>query len=343
MSLYMQFRVVGGDAIREILMSSLGQAHQVIRDAYIVHEQGGTSNPHSLFLRFTDNSPNRIIALPAYLATTGRAGVKWISSFPANIDAGLPRASAVLVVNDSTTGYPIACLEATAISTLRTAMSAAICAEELLSSRYLASLSIIGAGELSAMFCRILAMEGWVIEDVYVHDVRQERARKFAQRLARLLPSASIETHLGLPSTIARGQLIVFATTASDPYVSDLELFEHNPVVLHLSLRDLDPAILMNSQNIVDDRAHVLRERTSLDNANRLGTGQLMIAGTIGDLLLKRLGREGSRPSVVSPFGLGMLDLALGSYVYDVAASSGVGVDLPSFFPSSGEFGFSGL
>jgi len=329
------FTVVDGESIRYILMSNLSTIWRVIRDAYVAHEQGKTVNPHSVFLRFGDESPNRIIALPAYVATAETAGIKWISSFPENIDAGLPRASAVLILNDVYTGYPFACLEATTISAVRTAMSAVICLEELHGGRQLSSLGVVGCGYIAAMLFRILAAGNWQIGEMLIHDIRPERVNSFARMTAQLFPGARVETDLGLPQTIARGAAILFATTAARPYISDVSLFEHNPVVLHLSLRDLDPAILDISQNIVDDPDHVLRAGTSLDKARERATDELVIDGSIGDLILQRLRRDPARPTVVSPFGLGMLDVALGAFVYMQAVAAGLAIDVPSFFPAA--------
>jgi hypothetical protein len=44
--------------------------------------------------------------------------------FPENTASGLPRASAVVILDDHTTGCPFACPEASVISATRTAASA---------------------------------------------------------------------------------------------------------------------------------------------------------------------------------------------------------------------------
>ena len=56
-----------------------------------------------------------------------------------------------------------------------------------------------------------------------------------------------------LEDAVCDSSLILFTTTASEPYLTDEKLFLHAPTVLHLSLRDIGVNLILNSQNIVDD------------------------------------------------------------------------------------------
>jgi ornithine cyclodeaminase len=116
---------------------------------------------------------------------------------------------------------------------------------------------------------------------------------------------------------------VVFATVAAAPHVEDPSWFAHDPVVLHVSLRDLSPAVLLASTNIVDDVEHCLRADTSPHLTEKLTGNRDFVYGTLYDLLTGRLTVPGDRPVVFSPFGLGVLDLAVGKCVYDEVARSG--------------------
>jgi hypothetical protein len=126
------FAVIPGAQVQQALRGRERQITELVEATYRLHGAGDSVNPPSYFLRFPDRPADRIIALPASIGGQNRVdGLKWISSFPGNVAAGLPRASAVLILNDHDTGYPFACLESSIISATRTAASAALAADWL--------------------------------------------------------------------------------------------------------------------------------------------------------------------------------------------------------------------
>src|SRR5262249_47548555 len=138
-------------------------------------------NPDSYFLRFPDKPDCRIIALPAYLGDGFEvAGLKWIASYPGNVQRGFPRASAVLVLNRYDTGYPFAILESSIISAARTAASATLAAYWLNGrSRHAHALGIVGTGLIARHVYEFLIGTGWAIEEVRLHDRVPLEAAKF--------------------------------------------------------------------------------------------------------------------------------------------------------------------
>jgi ornithine cyclodeaminase/alanine dehydrogenase-like protein (mu-crystallin family) len=115
----------------------------------------------------------------------------------------------------------------------------------------------------------------------------------------------------------------VFATVASRPHVTDPSWFGHNPLVLHVSLRDLSPQIVLGSTNIVDDVEHCLKADTSPHLAEQLTGNRDFVHGTLDDVMSGRVDPPADRPLVFSPFGLGVLDLAVGQHVYAEVARAG--------------------
>jgi len=315
------FSVVSGALVHRVLDGAHKDVVRVVEAAYRLHGAGETVNPPSYFLRFPDRPSARIIALPAAVGGEVRTdGLKWVSSFPENVVAGLPRASAVLILNDHDTGYPMACLEGSIISAARTAASAALAADRLCAQRPRPTrIGFFGAGLIARYVHAYLVGTGWHFDDAGVHDLSPGHADAFAEYLHGVDPEPRITVYPTPQELVRAADLIVFATVAGSPHVMDPRWFAHHPLVLHVSLRDLAPAVILDAVNIVDDVDHCLRAGTSLDLTARQAGHREFVAGTLYDVLIGQTRVPANRTVVFSPFGLGVLDVALGRYVYDTA------------------------
>jgi ornithine cyclodeaminase len=327
--------VVPGAQVRRALAGREKQIVELAEATYRLHGAGDSVNPPSYFLRFPDRPTSRIIALPASIGGPHPVdGLKWISSFPQNVAAGIPRASAVLILNDHDTGYPFACLESSIISATRTAASAALAADWLSRGRPRPRrLGLVGAGLIAGSAYRYLRAAGWEFDEVGVHDVIHDRAVALGSRLAGA-GGPPVVVHQRAGDLLRRSDLVVFATVAGRPHVTDPELLDHHPLVLHLSLRDLAPELILGSVNVVDDVDHCLRADTSVHLAEQVTGKREHITGTLADVMAGRTGWPDDATVIFSPFGLGVLDLALGLEVYRVARDGQGLTVVPDFFGS---------
>lgn len=308
-------RVVPSGAVRAVLEADRPGCAEVVRRTYRLHADGATVNPFSSFLRFPEAPTDRIIALPASVRGDDPAtGIKWIASWPGNPGRGLPRASAVLLLNDERTGYPYAVLESSLISASRTAASAVVAAEELIGTRSAPAVSVVGAGQIARHVLAFLRDLGWEVGEVVLHDRDPGRTAATARWLATAWPAVRVRRAADCEDAVRSGGLVVFATVASRPHVEDPSWFDHRPVVLHLSLRDLAADVLLAAANVTDDVGHALREGTSMELARRADPG-FTVDATIGDLLCGRATVDRSATRIFAPFGLGCLDMAVGQWV----------------------------
>jgi ornithine cyclodeaminase len=335
------FAVISGAQVQEALRGREKELVELVEATYRLHGAGASVNPPSYFLRFPDRPTARIIALPASIGGPVRVdGLEWISSFPENVADGIPRASAVLILNDHDTGYPFACLESSVISATRTAASAALAADWLSRGRERPTrVGFFGAGLIARYIHTFLDGTGWSFDELGVHDLSADSAAGFCGYLERSGAGGRITVHPDPGQLVRSSDLVVFATVAGRPHVSDLSWFEHAPLVLHVSLRDLAPEILLASTNIVDDVEHCLKADTSPHLAEQVTGNRDFLAGTLDDVIAGRVTLPADRPLVFSPFGLGVLDLAVGKYVYDEVARAGELRVVDDFFTELRRYG----
>lgn len=326
--------VIGNAIVREVLDGRDGDVLDAVRRAYTAHAAGRSAVPHSVFLRFPEHPRNRIIGLPAHLGGADEiAGIKWISSFPDNVEAGLERASAAIILNSLRTGHPEALIEASVVSARRTAASAALAAAAMPGAAAETSVSLIGCGVINREVLRFLRVAVPGIRSVRLFDLNRRRALDFARSCP---PGLEVEVAETIGEAMAASPLVSLASTAAVPHVG-LEHCRPGTLVLHLSLRDLTPESVLEAVNVVDDADHVCRAATSVHLAEQLVGNRDFISADIGGILStgEPYRRDPGKVTVFSPFGLGILDLAVARLVRDVAVDRGWGVRHDDFLPHS--------
>ncbi|MER5546356.1 2,3-diaminopropionate biosynthesis protein SbnB [Streptomyces sp. NPDC002589] len=323
------FSVLSGKDVHALLDGREKDVIEQVRAAYLTHHAGESVNPDSYFLRFPEKPDARIIALPAYLGgEVGVAGIKWISSFPGNVAKGEPRASAVLILNDYDSGRPMALMEAAGLSAARTAASAALACTAL-SDAAPATVGVVGGGVIARTLCQYLHAAGIPLDTVRCHDLDPLSAKALTRHLHDRYGCDTRESDLAAALDC---DLVLLATTAPSPYVPAGHRFRAGQLVLNISLRDLAPETLLAADNILDDVEHCLKANTSPHLAEQLTGGRDFVTGTLAGVLRGEVARHADRPTVFSPFGLGILDLALGHWLYRRGLEESRLMPLPGFF-----------
>jgi N-[(2S)-2-amino-2-carboxyethyl]-L-glutamate dehydrogenase len=328
--------ILRGEEVSSLLRGRELDLIDLIGRAYVTHGRGNSSLPHSSFLLFPHQKRDRIIALPAYLGDQFEvSGIKWIASFPDNINQGIERASAVLILNSMKTGRPEVIMESSLISAQRTAASAALAARTLHGAVAPSCVGFIGCGPINYQIAKFLLAIWPGTRSFKLFDLSPSRANQFGKDCLRLRSELTIEIANSSESVLGACPVVSIATTAAKPHILDLSLCPPQATILHVSLRDISPGPILESANIVDDADHVCQAGTSVHLAEQLVGHRDFITGTLAEVLSgeRELNRDQRRPVIFSPFGLGVLDVAVAKFVTTLAVEAKVGTVLESFIP----------
>jgi ornithine cyclodeaminase len=310
---------------------------KVVGQAYQAHAKGNTIMPPNGYLRFPNMEKERIIAKAAYLGGEhfNEAGLKWIASFPGNLSKGIERASATLILNSAETGRPTAVFESSIISAKRTAASAALAAQLMSKDANPKAIGIVGCGLINFETLRFLLHVFPSVEDLHLLDLSEERANQFKNKALQLKSSLEVHIQHDLQALLSTCKVIAYGTTAVKPFTDSVEGHLPDLVILHTSLRDLTENVIRLADNVVDDIDQVCSNKTSLHLTEIEEGNRDFIRTTIGDILNGDAEKYDSNNDlhIFSPFGLGILDLAVGYLVNALAIEQGVGMTIEGFLP----------
>jgi N-[(2S)-2-amino-2-carboxyethyl]-L-glutamate dehydrogenase len=309
----------------------------VIERAFRVKAAGDVRMPHKAMITWadepgTEERDGRIMAMPAYVGGEfDVAGLKWIPSVPANpVRNGLPRANALVVLTSRETGLPLAVMDGTVVSAMRTGAVTGVALRHLADPACRIA-CLLGAGVLAHTQLEALKVALPELREVRVYDPAADRCRRFCERAQAggldVRPAAATE------DAVRGAGVVVPATMAVEPSFAAAWIDPGATVVL---VSSLDAPLALQAVTdvlVVDDWEH---ESTHPGRyAQRLVEAGLVPADgskavELADVVVRRHpGRtDASQRIVVTPVGLAMADVAAAWHVLQGARSRGLGTAL---------------
>ena len=273
------------------------------------------SQPIKPYLRYR-NLKNRIIAMPAYVGGgINMSGIKWIASFPDNIHKEIPRAHSVVILNNADTGQPVGIINTALLSIIRTASVSGLIIKNFNELRKLNNINIgitgFGPiGQYHAKMCNEILKNK--INKISIFDIRS--IDKY------LLPSNASFVD-SWEQAYLNADIFISCTVSKASYINKMP----KPGSLHLnvSLRDymVDVYDFFKGSIIVDNWEEVCRENTDIENLHLKKGLQEADTKNIIDVVmnscLKNYNQE--QPIMFNPMGMGIFDIAIGSYYLNLA------------------------
>jgi ornithine cyclodeaminase/alanine dehydrogenase-like protein (mu-crystallin family) len=333
-----EFRYLTQEEVLQAGGLDMDLAIQDVENVFRLWATGDCILPSKVVLRWGDIASEKtrghINAMPGYVGGDyDMAGLKWAAAMYRNpFEFGLPAISALTILNHPTLGLPVAAMDGTLISAVRTAAVTGVAA------RYLArpdsqTVGIIGAGVQNRT--QLMALKAALPDLVQarVYDLREEQSVAFCREMRDRL-DMSVEV-------VGTGQA---AASQADVLVSATSTPPTSPVVLpgwvpegclycQIAGNDCDPKAIPEFDKIVVDNWSEIqhRETPALARAKAQGTiDDSSIYAELGDIVVgKRPGRENrSERILMSAVGMGIEDIAVATRILRRAEQAQLGTIL---------------
>jgi len=276
------------------------------------------------------NKYNGILAImPAYIEPLDAVAVKVGTGHPSNPEKyGLPLVMATIILNDPKTGLPLAIMDGTAITAIRTGAAGAVAAKYL-ARKDSRNVAIIGSGVQGRM--QLVGLNKiFEIEKARIYDVNTTSSRLFAKEMSGNL-GLEIEVTRNEKAAVEEADIVTTVTPSRVPYLNESWIRPGT----HINAigadtegkEELDPKILNKAKIVVDNKDQSITiGELNVPYAKGLIRKEDIYAD-IGEIVSgKKAGRVShDEITVFDSSGLSIQDVAVASKVYQAAKKKRIG------------------
>ncbi|MFD1887706.1 2,3-diaminopropionate biosynthesis protein SbnB [Paenibacillus wenxiniae] len=303
------------------------QTIDTIKHAVNVLHKQDVAQPIKPYLRYRESS-NRIIAMPAFVGgNINMAGIKWIASFPKNIQKQIPRAHSVTILNDADTGEPLCILNTALVSGIRTASVTGLIIQyyEQLNCLEDVTIGIIGYGPIGQLHLQMVtSILGDRISKVWLYDIAGIKEELIPENI-----KSRIEIVNNWEEAYLHSDVFITCTVSPNGYIDKKP--KDRALLLNISLRDFKPEILNYAPSIiVDDWEEVCRENTDIELMHKQGGLQKEDTISITEIVCnnKMTTLPNDKPVLFNPMGMAIFDVAISTYYYRQSIENKIGTEM---------------
>jgi alanine dehydrogenase len=280
-----------------------------------------------------DRYNGNLLVMPAYLTESNALGTKLVTTHLDNYKLGLATVIGTIILNDPENGLPLAIMDGTYITAIRTGAAGAVAAKYL-SREDASTVTMAGTGVQGRSQIIALA-DVRRVKKVFAFDVDAKRCREFAEEMKGRVNAEFVVTDK-LEDAVHQSDIVVTATTSSNPIIRGEWLAEschvtgigsHSP-----DTRELDEEVMTRASKIVLDTWDAKKVGDVSYPVSRGLLREEDIYSDIGTIVAGRKpGRTSAREiTVFKSVGTAVADVSTAFKTYQLARSMGIGssVDL---------------
>jgi alanine dehydrogenase len=297
----------------------LNEVNRAIETAFADHGRGVVQMPPKIYVTLPEGD---FRTMPAYLPSLGLAGVKIVNVHPGNPARGLLTVMALTVILDIATGMPLAILNATRLTDMRTGAAGAVAAKYLSSKKEIV-LGLIGTGRQAEAQYRAISQE-LDIREIRCWSRNSQHAEKFAEAI-RDYDTRSVTLEKACDCDV-----LVTTTPSREPVVMS-EWVQEGTHINAIGAdapgkQELDPLLLKRGIVFVDDMSQAVHSGEINVPVSRGLFNPEEVAGTLGEVVLGMKLRESpDQITIFDSTGLAIQDLAIAA----IAMRNGRATELP--------------
>jgi len=305
--------------------ASIDEILDVIETSMHLYEKKEFHMPQRLHV---DHEENTLLLMPCF--TKDCFGTKLVTLFPGNPEKHVPVLNGIMVLNDAQTGVPLALLNGSVLTALRTAAVGAV------SIRHLApanthTVGIVGAG-VQGFYQAWVACATRHVTDIFVYDLYPEKASALRDRLSGKVPSVKVHHAACVEDLLEKSQVVITATNSLEPVLPGKEELLAGKHFVGIgsykpNMREFPQALFNLLETVFVDTEHALQESGDIIvplRNNWIRHDQVM---TLGRFLTENESQDQAKgeTTLFKSVGMALFDVCASKLIYERAIQKGLG------------------